>query len=119
MLRRSTKDSSDIEQFETYVQVKRISKYSGRESGCRKEFLAQGVIARKRIFRVGGGTLERQIDDVLDAGARSRLEGIPVQPRALAWLRKARDHQRGGHAGEGAIQRRWFGEVAVNNLCVH
>ena len=51
--------------------------------------------------------------------ARSRLEGIPVQPRALAWLRKARDHQRGGHAGEGAIQRRWFGEVAVNNLCMH
>jgi hypothetical protein len=56
-IRRSTNHSCGIEHVEKHVHIKRIAKYSKRESRRCKVLLAQGVIAGEGIFRVGRAAL--------------------------------------------------------------
>lgn len=85
---------------------------------CCEVLLAQIVIAGKRIFRMRGRALERQIDNVANARSCGRLERISMQLRTFHRLAGRRHYECDVHPCKSSVQCRRLGEIAMNDAYV-
>ena len=64
-------------------------------------FLGLVMVAGEGEGRIRGGTLKGEVDDPADARGPCRVDGVRMEPPALAWLGVARDDEGGLDPAKG------------------